>query len=529
MAIKEMHLRHERRGSWDTGALLKMLAQIIGEDRVTTNRADLACYAFSGTGLPQDGKPDVGVMPDIVVQPMNAKDVLEVVRIANRFIVPVYPVTTGFQSSYPHYGGIVMDLYRMDKILEVNTDDGYAVVEPGVSFARLANTIRPLGYRFPFGSFPETTSVVGALMERRAPWSTWLQTSGRELSNLELVLGNGKLLRTGAGAYPQGGDWSIFSSHAIMPDYTRLFTSIQGGLGIAVKATVRIWAHNETRKVVLTGFDDVSDALRCVRELSRAYIIEGSGIYQWGATTFFGSCFGDKEGELERFELVSKLHSPEAMANAYPIYEKHPDHPYVYCYLIFSGFVGEVEHRVAFAGEHVRRCGGVVYDEDEAPGQLGQFGADMYSRWLKRGFEEHYHPNDLMRLKYGGYEVGGRGGLMFVGRPSAVPAMQDELMRHMWSAGCRWGFFGFKLEDQARNCYFRFSIYLPGEQPLSKLAELKDDLTAIAKNHGMHSFDSWISGDSDMALPATNELACTIKEYCDPNGILNPWHSYAGR
>ncbi len=216
---------------WDVDALEYQLVNIIGRDRVTTNQADLACYAFQGTGEPPEGQANKGVMPDIVVQPTSTKQVQEVVRLANRHVIPVYPTTTGFQSSFAYYGGILMDLYRMNRILEVNIDDGYVVVEPGVTYSQLANKIRPLGYRFPFGSFPETTSVIGSLMERRALWSTWIQTSGRELSNLELVLGNGKLIRTGSGAYPGNDDWAVFSSHAQMPDYTRLFTGVYGALG----------------------------------------------------------------------------------------------------------------------------------------------------------------------------------------------------------------------------------------------------------------------------------------------------------
>jgi len=466
---------------FDADALAYQLSNIIGSEKVTTSEADLACYAFSGTGEPAEGQANFGIMPDIVVQPASTRDIQEVVRLANRHVIPIYPVTTGFQSSYAYYGGIVMDMYRMNRILEINTDDGYAVVEPGVTYAQLTNKLRPLGYRFPFGSFPETTSIIGSLMERRALWSTWLQTSGRELSNLELVLGNGKLIRTGAGAYAGGEDWSVFSSHAHMPDYTRLFTGIYGALGIATKATIRIWAHNEVQKMVLTGFNDVGAALKCVRELSRAYVIEGNGMYHWGASTFFGSCFGPKDTELDRFEKISKLRTPEVEANAVPIYEKHPDHPYLYCYLIFSGFKGEIEHRIKFAQEHVKKHGGEVYDEEQGKKVFGEFGPEIYDRWLLRGFEQHYHPQDLMRLKYGGHMIEGRAPFIYVGRPSSVPKMQDEVMRYLWSEGCKWGMFGYKLEDQARNCYFRFGIYLPEERPWQDLAKVNDNLAEIGK------------------------------------------------
>jgi len=157
--------KQKRRPSmFNVDALAYQLSNIIGSEKVTTSDADLACYAFSGTGEPPEGQQDKGILPDIVVQPKNTKDVLEVVRLANRHIIPIYPVTTGFQSSYPHYGGIVMDLYRMNRILEINAEDGYAVVEPGVTYAQLTNKLRPLGYRFPFGSFPETTSIIGAML-----------------------------------------------------------------------------------------------------------------------------------------------------------------------------------------------------------------------------------------------------------------------------------------------------------------------------------------------------------------------------
>ena len=188
-----------------------------------------------------------------------------------------------------------------------------------------------------------------------------------------------------------------------------------------------------------------------------------------------------------------------------------------------------VDHRWYAERElEVEATAGQVFEKEEAEKKLGQFGPDMYERWLLRGFEQHYHAQDLMRVKYGGHVIEGRAPYIYVGPPSAVPKMQDEVLRYLWSEGCKYGMFGFKLEDQGRNCYYRFGIYLPEERPWQDLAKVRDNLTKIGDKYGMHSITAWPSGDKDMALPATNELTRVIKQYCDPNDILNPWRSYIG-
>ncbi len=109
----------------------KELLEALGEDKVTTNKAIL--FTYSGTALPIPK-----TMPDVVVRAKSVEDVQAVLKIADKLVVPVMPICSGTlePSVIPKAGGIVLDLYDMDQILEINTDAAYAVVEPGVSIGQ---------------------------------------------------------------------------------------------------------------------------------------------------------------------------------------------------------------------------------------------------------------------------------------------------------------------------------------------------------------------------------------------------------
>ena len=140
----------------------------------------------------------------------------------------------GYGTAAPRLpGSVVLDLGRMRRILEVNADLGYCVIEPGVGFFDLyehlqANDI-PLMMSVPGNAWG---SVIGNALERGIGY-TPMGNNTRNLCGLEVVLPDGDLVRTGMGAMAGNHAWHCFP-YSFGPGLDQLFC--QSNLGIVTKA-----------------------------------------------------------------------------------------------------------------------------------------------------------------------------------------------------------------------------------------------------------------------------------------------------
>jgi 4-cresol dehydrogenase (hydroxylating) flavoprotein subunit len=172
------------------------------------------------------------------VAPATTEEVQAVVRLANEHKTPLWPVSRGKNLGYgaaaPRMpGSIVLDLGRMTKIHELDTDLGYCVVEPGVGFFDLYEHIdrqkAPLWMSVPGNAWG---SVIGNALDHGVGYTPYGQHA-RNLCGLEVVMPDGDLLRTGMGAMDGNHSWHLFPL-SYGPDWTQMFT--QSNMGIVTKA-----------------------------------------------------------------------------------------------------------------------------------------------------------------------------------------------------------------------------------------------------------------------------------------------------
>src|SRR4030042_1227847 len=100
----------------------------------------------------------------MVVLPENKEDVKATLMLANEYGIPVTPLLRGVNLAgytLPSEGGILLDLRRMNRIIEINTDSGYAVVEAGVNFDILTAALLKVGFRCAVPTSPGGSAVVG--------------------------------------------------------------------------------------------------------------------------------------------------------------------------------------------------------------------------------------------------------------------------------------------------------------------------------------------------------------------------------
>src|SRR5215831_18688376 len=153
------------------------------------------------------------------VAPASVEQVQALMRIANKYKVPMYPVSTGRNLGYGgsapnHTGSVVLDLKRMNRVLDVNEGNAYALVEPGVSYFDLYRHIEERKLKVWLDvPDPGWGSPVGNSMDRGGGYTMpQFRNHFDAHCGLEVVLANGELLRTGMGAMPNARSWQEFKA-----------------------------------------------------------------------------------------------------------------------------------------------------------------------------------------------------------------------------------------------------------------------------------------------------------------------------
>ena len=218
----------------DFSKALKEFAGAVGREWVFSSDEDVNLYrdAYSPYwNEDEDRVPSAAVAPDSVEQ------IQQIVRIANRYKVPLWTVSTGRNLAYGAAspvmsGSVVLDLKRMNRILEVNDKTYFAVVEPGVSYFDLYRYIQEHQLNVWIDPpDPGWGSPIGNSLERGGG-RTPLRDHFGAVCGLEVVLASGEVLRTGMGALPKSAVWHQYK-YGFGPYLDGLFT--QSNFGIVTR------------------------------------------------------------------------------------------------------------------------------------------------------------------------------------------------------------------------------------------------------------------------------------------------------
>ena len=185
--------------------------RIVGDDKVFTEEADVALYrdAYS----PKWGEPDE-LVASAAVAPTTVEQVQAIVKAANRFGIPLFPISTGknlgYGGSAPNMSGsVIVDLKLMNRVLEVDDKRNFCIVEPGVSYFDLYNYIQEKGLNLMMDvPDPGWGSPLGNALDHGVgyTWGNYRDHFGSHCG-MEVVLPNGELLRTGMAAVPGAETW----------------------------------------------------------------------------------------------------------------------------------------------------------------------------------------------------------------------------------------------------------------------------------------------------------------------------------
>ncbi len=200
----------------------------------------------------------VPVSPAAVVLPTTTAEVAEILRLAHEHRVPVIARGSGTGLSgaaVPTPGSLLVSFAKMDRILEIDTENHVAVVQPGVTLEQLDHRVAPLGLVYPV--FPgENSASIGGNVATNAGGMRAVKygVTRHQVLGLEVVLPGGEVIRT-------GGKFVKSSSGY---DLTQLVVGSEGTLGLVTEATVRLYPRLEHAATVLVPFATLEAITRAV-------------------------------------------------------------------------------------------------------------------------------------------------------------------------------------------------------------------------------------------------------------------------
>jgi glycolate oxidase len=239
------------------------LEEIVGPENYTDDLIDLIAYSKDASEHKH--------RPEAAVWPIDTNQVSEILKLATKERFPVVPRGAGTSLAglaVPQQGGVILDMARMDKILEITIEDRLAVVQPGVVYADLERALAPDGFFFPPDPASGAVCTLGGNVATNAGGIKGAKygTTKDYVLALEVVLPDGRILHTGSKCMKSVSGY----------DLTKLFVGSEGTLGVVTEITLKINPKPPLTSTSMATFEDLEDAGRAISEIMYSGILPSS-------------------------------------------------------------------------------------------------------------------------------------------------------------------------------------------------------------------------------------------------------------
>ena len=229
------------------------VAAVVGPENVLSGPERTADYSHDEFSL-----REIAREPEIVAMPETEHQVSEILRLATERKVPVTPRggATGLCGGcVPAFGGIVLSLERMSRILEIDVDNQMAVTEAGVRLSDFARAVEYAGLYFPPHPGDES-AMIGGLIATNAGGSRAVKygTIRNYIRGLEVVCPTGEVLKLGGKFVKSSAGYSLM----------HLFAGSEGTLGIITKAVIQLITKPALTRSLVVPFADLEPAIDTV-------------------------------------------------------------------------------------------------------------------------------------------------------------------------------------------------------------------------------------------------------------------------
>lgn len=236
------------------------LIDLVGENAFSASLIDLVSYSYDAS--------DHSHRPEAVVWPTDATQISGVLKLANAHKIPVIARGAGTSmsgSTVPIRGGLIMDLCRMNRIVEIKIEDRLVRVQPGVVYSDLDDALKPTGFFFPPDPASGKVCTIGGNVATNAGGIRGAKygVTRDYVLGLEVVLADGRIARTGTDC--------MKSSSGL--DLTRLFVGSEGTLGVVAEVTLKVSPRPTELMTAQALFSSLEQAGRAVSGIMTSGVI----------------------------------------------------------------------------------------------------------------------------------------------------------------------------------------------------------------------------------------------------------------
>ena len=415
---------------------LKELQSIFPPERISTEEIVLESYASDSATPPGgSGKPYTVVLPE------NVREIKAILEVARRHKIPVVPMSRSSNiagMAIPSQGGIIVDLRMMNKIIEINEDASYAVIEPGVTFHKFSLELRKRGYYCHLPTAPGGGSVIGNYLMHpsgnlAAKWDP------DPIIALEVVLPTGEIIKTGSAAFEFAG-WR--ARYSPFPDLTGLFMCSYGTLGIITKASVKIYETGEEEKLILAEFDDISQAIEFMKLIIRRNIADSATFWTWGWNLFHDTVFANLDELPEAMLKRDQKNPPDGI-------------PFGICSAKIAGYRKINDAKFEVCCEIAEKIGGKILTDEEMK-KIHPGAWEYLNTYFKSSI--HKKPGEESQLRFGLHLPG----CLINAEPSKI----IEIENYMWKLAEKEFdppyFYRTLPFSYGREFFFAFVVYITG-------------------------------------------------------------------
>lgn len=226
---------------------LDKIKLLVPEKRIFTNLAELYSYSFDASF----GE----YLPELVIQPQDAIEISRIVKLANEYIIPIYPRGTATSLSggpLPVEGGVVLDMSQMNQKLIIDSENMLAITSPGTITGDIHQEAEKVGLFYPPDPSSAHVSTIGGniLENSSGPKGLKYGTTKEYVIGLEIVTAKGEIVRTGGKTVKNVTGY----------DLTRLIVGSEGTLAIVTEIILRLIPKPKARKTLLATFDQLADS-----------------------------------------------------------------------------------------------------------------------------------------------------------------------------------------------------------------------------------------------------------------------------
>jgi alkyldihydroxyacetonephosphate synthase len=239
------------------------LSDLVGPAYVSIRESDKLIYSVDWSWMMQmwldRGKKHT--QPDLIVHPGSPEEVAGVMKLANKYQLPVVPWGGGSGTqggAGPVFGGILLDTKRMNRIIEINETSMTVTAQAGIIGTQLEWALNERGLTLPHYPASANCATLGGYLAPRGSGTISTKYGKAEdlVLSMQVVLPSGEIIRT-----------PPVPSHASGPDFRGLWVGSEGTMGIITEATMQITPLPEVRLLRAVLFEDLAKALEAGRRI----------------------------------------------------------------------------------------------------------------------------------------------------------------------------------------------------------------------------------------------------------------------